>query len=269
MSKKSYTHSSDRIDTFIIYCENGDMKSMNEMLSVMKPTDEHYDMYINEGMYEAAKENKFDAIKALMASKGKEFNINHVFQGACEGGKFEIIYYLIEKGADDMMKGLQGAVASGDIKVVTLLLDLLNSHNGTQLLTKSNLLYYACYGGNEEIVDMVIKWGEKNWQSGFGAACEAGHLNIAKKMMKLGAKDYEIPFADACYDGRTEIVKYFLNNNLAKNYKQAFECACSGGNLEIVMMLAHKVPNKSSGFQAAYREGHKPVMKYLMMLEKK
>ena len=82
---------------------------------------------------------------------------------------------------------------------------LINSNNKLKNGCKNNLiisikqinvqldwnwgLFYACYGGHESIVKLMIEKGANNWNYGFCGACFGGHESIVKLLIEKGANN--------------------------------------------------------------------------------
>ena len=49
----------------------------------------------------------------------------------------------------------------------------------------------AAYGGNKEIVDLMLKHGATDYNGALISAIRGGHIEIAKMMFELGANNFE------------------------------------------------------------------------------
>ena len=76
------------------------------------------------------------------------------------------------------------------------------------------ILYYACKGGNHDIINLIIFQGANDVERGLIGACEGGHLEIA-----------EIMYSQTTY---SEII----GNN--------FDRACEHGHLNFKSKITHK-----------------------------
>jgi len=50
-------------------------------------------------------------------------------------------------------------------------------------------LYFACQGGNMDIVNMMIQKGANDWNWGLWQACKDGHLDFVNTLIQKGADD--------------------------------------------------------------------------------
>jgi ankyrin repeat protein len=135
--------------------------------------------------------------------------------------------------------------------------------------------YYACNGGHLEIVNLMIKKGENNWNWGLRGACIGGHLEIVKLMIEKGANYWKHGLTDACKGGhfdsdnarstrfaydnarsRLEIVNLMIEKG-ANDWGSGLYNACYSGNLEIVkLMIKNGADNWNDGLYGACEGGH-------------
>lgn len=138
--------------------------------------------------------------------------LNGALFNACQKGQFEIVKYLINKGAD-----LQDEDECND-----------------------NALSYACEGGYLNIVKYLVSQGANiRFQDylALNTACYYGHLNIVKYLIDQSITHhtrYNEALNTACYRGHFNIVKYLvefifdtgvLQTKIVNNYNKALQIA--------------------------------------------
>ena len=162
--------------------------------------------------------------------KVKDEDNRTLLHWAARGVHYEILKYLIEKGADvnafdkNNVTALISVVARNHPKAVKLLIE-----NGSDVNVKSNAeytaLHYAASDGFIEVVKLLIKNGAKldiknDYQRTplILAARETGGLETIKILVEAGANinatDYseDTPLSLAAWRGYEDIVNYLLDN---------------------------------------------------------
>ncbi len=117
----------------------------------------------------------------------------------------------------------------------------------TKVEENNNELRIACYSGNLELVNLLIKKGVNDYAGGAEEAIKGGHLEIFKLMIKKIKNNYskvlEKLFKEACKNGNLEIVKlliekneYILNRMTWKyfDYEISFSEACKFNHIKII-----------------------------------
>ena len=155
------------------------------------------------------------------------FNDITALMDACESGTFEMVKYLVERGADiDAvdddelgMNALMIACRDGSFKMVKYLVD-----NGADIEILNNegwnAVMFACEKGNFEMVKYLLEKGADihtvnvKEENALMYACKYGTFKIAKYLVEKGADihavnvNQENALMYACQNGTTEIVRY-------------------------------------------------------------
>ncbi len=127
-------------------------------------------------------------------------------------------------------------------------------------------LDYACYGGHESIVKLMIKKGADNWNAGLSCACYGGHESIVKFMIDKGATDWDTGLYVACQSGYINIVKLMIDKG-ADNWNGGLYSACQSGYIDIVKLMIDKgADNWNGGLHGACESKNKSIIK--LMIEK-
>jgi len=105
--------------------------------------------------------------------------LNFAFKAACEGGNKDTIEFLIQHGANDWNKGLEGACKGGQENVAY---DMIQRSQNT-IEWNNTLLKAACCGGNENLIQLAIDHMRKNnidinWDESILLTCESGNLQV-------------------------------------------------------------------------------------------
>jgi len=67
----------------------------------------------------------------------------------------------------------------------------------------------ACSSGNFELVK-TLSSQHQDWSTGMLYACEGGHENIVKLMIEKGADEWNFGMLYACKGGHLDIVKFMI-----------------------------------------------------------
>ncbi|KAJ3511724.1 hypothetical protein NMY22_g15564 [Coprinellus aureogranulatus] len=198
----------------------------------------------------ASREKKWDIVRKLVNVKadvnvcfeGKEgSNVVTALHAACHHREYDMIYLLLENGADPNVSGprtgkyadpfaefqdgtpLSFASHEGDIKLVTRLLecgadpDLQGGIYGTALQA-------ACCKGRLEVVNLLLEHGADpnlteggHWGSALHACAWLGDVDCAQALLEhkadpnMRGKYGDTPLSDACFRGRTKVAKLLLD----------------------------------------------------------
>ncbi|KAJ3532927.1 hypothetical protein NMY22_g7548 [Coprinellus aureogranulatus] len=151
---------------------------------------------------------------------------------ACHHKEFDMIYFLLENGADPNVSDLSAnfyygtplsfASHKGDIKLVTRLFECGADPN-LQGGVYGTVLQAACGSGNLEVVNLLLKHGaDPNLTGGvFGSALHAcafsDHVDCVQALLEHKAdpnvrdKDGGTPLHQECYWGRTRVAELLLD----------------------------------------------------------
>lgn len=98
--------------------------------------------------------------------------------------------------------------------------------NARKWENSNDLLFYASWLGDTELVEKCIKDGATLWERGLYGACKScctkKHFEIAKKMIALGARDFEAALHALSFKRPTHTKEYLklLNYMLKRNVKK-------------------------------------------------
>ncbi|KAJ6503534.1 hypothetical protein C8R45DRAFT_894773 [Mycena sanguinolenta] len=183
----------------------------------------------------------------------------NALQAASQGGHPEIVWVLLEKGADVNAQGgalgnaLQAACYAGNTGIVRVLLEKganVNAQGGSF----GNALNTASFKGHTEIVRVLLgKGADVNARYGdaLQAASGRGHANIVQVLLDKGADvnaqggEYGNALQAASSEGHSEIVRALLEKGADVNaqggkYANALQAAISEGHADIMRLLVEK-----------------------------
>lgn len=73
-----------------------------------------------------------------------------------------------------------------------------------------NIFSLACFGGNEEIIQILVDKGPRNYNWGLSSACFSDNEELAKKMIELGANDDCYAIEGACQCANLNLIKLLV-----------------------------------------------------------
>ncbi|XP_067660118.1 putative ankyrin repeat protein RF_0381 [Haliotis asinina] len=227
---------------------------------------------------------------------GDKETILHV---ACEGGNVEIIKHLLKQDFVDIdTRDISGwtpvmyGARHGHKNVFDVLVDkgadlsLVGRH-------KTNILHFACVGGNVEIIKYLLKYNivdidsrlDKGWTPIMQGASE-GHKNVFDVLVKAGADlslvagNKETILHVACEGGNVEIIKYLLTqgivdiDNQDSNGRTPVMQAATFGQNDAFDLLVEAGANLSlvdydeeTIFQLSCEGGNVDIIKYVLAHE--
>lgn len=218
----------------------------------------------------------------------KQFYVN-----ACLTGNVNIMTDMIQtetnkiKNDEFLGECLNGACAGGYNNIVEVILNYRN-------VTNHDTLYCAYKGGNEVIINKILKMCESpklkitdKWNKCALGACEGGRLNLFKNVInsRLDKNTLSINFwCDCLYaassmtrvtniDSNVELIKFIINNYIRGDIKKITKydwntlliSACKGGCLEIVnMFIDYGANNWNGGLLQACFGGYLQIIKLMI-----
>lgn len=187
---------------------------------------------------------------------------------AARNGHFDVVKYLLEKGADVSITGtvsfdgeiipgapvLWAAAAAGHLNIVRYLVEEGGADINQTTLSNSSPLRGACYDGHYEIVRYLVKKGadielpNRHGHTPLMIACFKMRANIVRFLLKHGADPCltsvkgNTAMHDAAEAGSDEIVRILLEAG-AKNVKDdcnmtPMQCAALAGHEDVLKSLA-------------------------------
>ena len=228
-------------------------------------------------LYDAIGYGELEEVKKLITPENiNKFDTNSItpLMVACHFGSFDVVKFLIEKGADinlcsrdDGYSAFLDALRDGHEKIAEYLLE-----NGADIFVEGTIdgntpIQYAIDNGftniANELLDRKCKITNMNDENigVLDVACENGYYDIAVKLIKMGAYinnisiDKKTPLTRAAKENQLEIVKLLLNSgadiniNLNQDYfSTALSQATINGHEEVAEYLYEngaKLSNKN------------------------
>lgn len=185
-------------------------------------------------------------------------------------GDFELVDYLIKKGADvnlpcSKCAPLFLACERREYEIIELLLRNKANPNQISFSDKTPPIYIACYNNYIDIVQLLVKYGanvnERRMDTGstpLYIACQEGHSEVIKLLLQHGAdvnmyrtQDGSSPLYIAAQNGKFSCVQLLVEHGSNVNYSRTLDSctalyiACQNNHLEVVdFLLLHKAdPN--------------------------
>ena len=126
----------------------------------------------SHGLAGAGSGGHIDILKELM--KHGNYDLTECLEKACYGEHIDIVKYILQCGQEPSFNSAIYASGKGRADIVSLLRMPLE-------------LSDACYGGNMELINMVIANGDHDWDRGLRAAAGQKQLAVCELMLKNGA----------------------------------------------------------------------------------
>ena len=167
-------------------------------------------------------------------------------RGACNGNNLEIINLLISWGADNWKYGLVGACDGGHIEIVKMMIEKIQYFNSSLFINYLRCgLAAACKNRKihcvKYILEIAVTHNVKNHRfvlNGLYYACWGGDIDLIKLM---SSDNYNLSpdlFAVACLGDSIIAIEYVMKKILAtthltlKNYEQAIDFTIRNNNLD-------------------------------------
>ena len=83
-------------------------------------------------------------------------------------------------------------------------------HKNENILNWDEGLYGACFNGDMEIINLMIKKGANDWDVGLNGACYGGNMEIVKLMIEKGANAWNLGYAGCFFNQGTEIMNLMI-----------------------------------------------------------
>lgn len=137
---------------------------------------------------------------------------------ACFADKYEVIEYLLSKGADVNLRNRPNEtplMSACTFKANIRAIDLLIKH-GADVNARDNEgrtpLYATCIHGEYEKTELLLKNGAQNTTDVFGltplsVACRASRVEIARLLLKYGAREIDHPIVHALRDPLVDMME--------------------------------------------------------------
>lgn len=182
------------------------------------------DNFLNDCMLYACKSSNYEMVEYLLnkgAANFKKFDANKCLTNACKGGCTQIVNRMIELGANTWNMALYYACKGGHIHIIKLML-LKN----IDIAKIGHLcLGVACEKNHIHVINLLLTMNlgseigpNFKWDCGLSGACVGGNIDIVKLMIQKGATSINYALQKACNYGNTDIVK-FLSVNGASNIR--------------------------------------------------
>lgn len=158
--------------------------------------------YIN-GVHTMCKICTLDTVKKVINLTPPTSTNDEVFKfcslaGACCKGDKDMVIYLMNRGSIHHLKYkdlVYYAAYGGNLDIVLLLIQHIKNINkniNERNISFNSCMYGACLGGHEHIIKFAIenKAGVNCWNEGMRCACYMGHLGAVKLMIQHGANNW-------------------------------------------------------------------------------
>lgn len=194
----------------------------------------------------AANKGHLEALKCFV-SHGWRVNSNTFCQGSIH---IEIMEYLKEIGCRIEPDTVRYLLREGNLKSLKWIWKKYPLRR-QELFTQDNCMWYACSGGNLELVRFVEKKGEVLKPEHFSAAIISGNVELLKILREKGAQISVSSFSNACFEGHIPVLEYL--KGLSCEYTgDCYNKAAGSNNLEVLRWLKENgylltpTPNLSS-----------------------
>lgn len=210
---------------------------------------------------------------------------------ACSDGDINTVECMIKnkpfRNNQWITRCLNASCEAGHVDIVNLLVLYVTIIN-------EMTVYYACKGGNLEIINTIVYSKKINivvlirspnkiiWHYCLLGACEGGQLEVVKMFTNKVPRSsgyWTECFTNACKSGNIDVINYvseFLAKDLGfglLNWDDGKDGACLGGNLEIVKHVISRGNfiiktrwdwNWNYGLQCACEGGNMEIVKFML-----
>lgn len=185
-----------------LLCKTGNIDIIREIIGELKEH-KNWDYFRNSGLQEACKGGHVDIVEYLISEGADDWNKG--LEGACEGGYMDIVHMMCSKGATNYNSGLFRACLGGYMNAVKYML-----HKGAHDYNSG--IYGACAGGHMNIFNMMVSLGDDDYgcYEAFNSACYGGNVDIVKLLVKEHQYEISSGFSHALSKGHTEVIKFLM-----------------------------------------------------------
>lgn len=155
---------------------------------------------------------------------------------AAEVGCQELVTLFIERGADDLWGGIQGAVRGGHIALV----DYFDQQGAHQRRVNPNDPTKSI--GQQILEALARAAGAYSWNGHLPVAAQYGHIALIEYLISKGANTWNAAMCGAAYGGRMDLVEYFISKG-ANDWNVGMVGAAHGGHMNIVTYMIGKGAN--------------------------
>lgn len=120
-------------------------------------------------------------------------------------------------------------------------------------------------GGNDDILDIMIRGYKADWYEIFIGACYGGHLDMAKLAVESGADQLGEGFYYACRGGRLKVAKWLITK-IDYVPPEAFSTICCKGNIELFKLVLDTdiLDIEVNDIQSACYGGNPEIIEYFL-----
>lgn len=171
------------------------------------------------------------------------------------------------KGISYWNKGLYGACYGGNMNIVKMMID-----NGANQWDRA--MEYACKGGNIEIFNLLVHKGVNCVCNRLlYYACYGENMDIINRLIDMNSFPHRYYYDYDCWDsglrgacrrGNINIVRLMIGKG-ASDWNGGLTSACDGGNFDIVRLMVEKGANSwNDGFEGACFSGNIDIVRLMI-----
>jgi len=176
-------------------------------------------------------------------------------ENACIGGRKDILQYLGGKSVNNWNNLLKIACFKGDVELAEIVVKNGGTFYGWGLIS-------ACKGGQMETALLMLKYGANDFDAGFCEACDYGHLELARLMVDKGAICWNMCVGSACIRNDVSTLKFLVGCGATYWGKSVYRAA-KRGCVDVIDYILSINPNKdllNQGLSGACKGDHKNLI---------
>ena len=223
-------------------CENGHYEIVKLLVEKIKIPTYRYGM----PLYFACIHGHYKIVELFVESGVDISTNNETLNGACVRGQFDIVKYLVGKGANVNGEPLHCAARCGDFELFKYLID-----KGSDIHIQDDELFQcAVEGGDCEIIKFLIKnkirISSENNSHALINFILGNNFELIRLLINNGGnsiRGQSTPLYHAAKKGNSRIFRYLINKgaDIYTNSYILFKYAIKGNNSEIIEFLAKEI----------------------------
>ena len=103
-----------------------------------------------------------------------------------------------------------------------------------------SMMVEAAFGGQLDIVQLLMEYGAHDWNCGMSRAASGGHLHVVKYMADRGANDWNAAMRNAANRGHFNIVRFLVERGADDYSADMLVSSVWGGHADVIKLVVDR-----------------------------